>query len=46
MAGLPSQALDNYVTKLLAAGKKVAICDQAEPAKAGKDRDQGKDRDK
>ena len=36
MAGLPSQALDNYVTKLLAAGKKVAICDQAEPAKAGK----------
>lgn len=36
MAGLPSQSLDNYVTKLLAAGKKVAICDQAEPAKAGK----------
>jgi len=36
MAGLPSQALDNYVNKLLAAGKKVAICDQAEPAKAGK----------
>jgi len=36
MAGLPSQALDNYVNKLLVAGKKVAICDQAEPAKAGK----------
>ncbi len=36
MAGLPSVALDNYVTKLLAAGKKVAICDQAEPAQAGK----------
>jgi DNA mismatch repair protein MutS len=36
MAGLPAQALDNYVSKLLAAGKKVAICDQAEPAKAGK----------
>jgi DNA mismatch repair protein MutS len=36
MAGLPSQALDNYVNKLLLAGKKVAICDQAEPAKAGK----------
>ncbi|WP_414664280.1 DNA mismatch repair protein MutS [Horticoccus sp. 23ND18S-11] len=36
MAGLPSQALDNYVSKLLAAGKKVAICDQAEPAKPGK----------
>jgi DNA mismatch repair protein MutS len=36
MAGLPAQALDNYVSKLLTAGKKVAICDQAEPAKAGK----------
>ncbi|MBI5768185.1 MAG: DNA mismatch repair protein MutS [Verrucomicrobia bacterium] len=36
MAGLPSHALDTYVNKLLAAGKKVAICDQAEPAKAGK----------
>ncbi len=36
MAGIPSQALDTYVSKLLAAGKKVAICDQAEPAKVGK----------
>jgi DNA mismatch repair protein MutS len=36
MAGLPAQAVDTYVNKLLAAGKKVAICDQAEPAKAGK----------
>lgn len=36
MAGLPAHALDGYVGKLLAAGKKVAICDQAEPAKAGK----------
>ncbi|MES2696990.1 MAG: DNA mismatch repair protein MutS, partial [Verrucomicrobiota bacterium] len=36
MAGLTSVALDNHVNKLLAAGKKVAICDQAEPAKAGK----------
>ena len=36
MAGLPAHAADNYVNKLLAAGKKVAICDQAEPAKAGK----------
>ena len=36
MAGLPSVALDNYVSKLLAAGKKVAICDQAEPAQPGK----------
>ncbi|MBI5693682.1 MAG: DNA mismatch repair protein MutS, partial [Verrucomicrobia bacterium] len=36
MAGLPAHALDTYVSKLLAAGRKVAICDQAEPAKAGK----------
>ena len=36
MAGIPHHAADNYVTKLLAAGKKVAICDQAEPARAGK----------
>ena len=36
MAGIPHHAADNYVTKLLAAGKKVAICDQAEPAQAGK----------
>ncbi|HTO02060.1 MAG TPA: DNA mismatch repair protein MutS, partial [Opitutus sp.] len=36
MAGLPAHAADNYVNKLLAAGKKVAICDQAEPAQAGK----------
>jgi DNA mismatch repair ATPase MutS len=36
MAGIPPTGADNYVTKLLAAGKKVAICDQAEPAKAGK----------
>lgn len=36
MAGLPAHALDTYVSKLLAAGKKVAICDQAEAAKPGK----------
>ena len=36
MAGIPAHACDNYVSKLLAAGKKVAICDQAEPAQAGK----------
>ena len=36
MAGLPFHAADNYVTKLLAAGRKVAICDQQEPAKPGK----------
>src|SRR5580704_19229735 len=36
MAGLPAHALDTYVGKLLAAGKKVAICDQNEPAQAGR----------
>ena len=36
MAGIPHHAADNYVAKLLAAGKKVAICDQAEPAQTGK----------
>src|SRR3954471_7345525 len=35
-AGPPAHACDNYVSKLLAAGKKVAICDQAEPAQPGK----------
>ena len=36
MAGIPYHAADNYVTKLLAAGRKVAICDQQEAAKPGK----------
>jgi DNA mismatch repair protein MutS len=36
MAGLPAHALDTYVSKLLAAGKKVAICDQQEAARPGK----------
>jgi len=36
MAGLPYHAADNYVTKLLNAGKKVAICEQQETAKPGK----------
>ena len=36
MAGLPHHAADAYVGKLLLAGKKVAICDQDEPAQAGK----------
>ena len=36
MAGLPYHAADSYVGKLLAAGKKVAICDQNEPAQAGR----------
>ncbi|HVU34137.1 MAG TPA: DNA mismatch repair protein MutS [Opitutaceae bacterium] len=36
MAGIPAHACDTYVSKLLAAGRKVAICDQAEPPKPGK----------
>src|SRR5580692_10415569 len=36
MAGLPHHAADTYVGKLLAAGRKGAICDQDEPAQAGK----------
>src|SRR3954466_5553893 len=36
MCGTPQHPADNYVGKLLSAGRKVAICDQAEPAKAGK----------
>src|SRR5665213_1870699 len=36
MAGLPFHAVDNYVGKLLAAGRKVALCDQQEAARPGK----------
>ncbi len=36
MAGIPHHAAETYVPTLLAAGRKVAFCDQAEPAKAGK----------
>ena len=36
MAGIPYHALDTYVNKLLAAGRKVAICDQQEPPQPGK----------
>ncbi|MDR0352652.1 MAG: DNA mismatch repair protein MutS [Opitutaceae bacterium] len=36
MAGIPHHALNGYLRRLLAAGRRVAICDQAEPAKAGK----------
>ena len=36
MAGIPSHAAENYLSKLLAQGKKVAICDQLEPPKPGK----------
>ena len=36
MAGIPYHAADNYVPKLLAAGRKVAMCEQAEAASPGK----------
>ena len=36
MAGIPSHAAESYLSKLLALGKKVAICDQLEPPKPGK----------
>jgi DNA mismatch repair protein MutS len=36
MAGLPHHASEGYIGKLLAAGRKVAVCDQDEPAVAGK----------
>ena len=36
MAGLPYHAAENYVRRLLAAGQKVAICDQQEAARPGK----------
>jgi len=36
MAGLPYHTADSYVTKLLAAGRKVALCDQSGPVKPGK----------
>jgi len=36
MAGLPHHASETYIGKLLAAGRKVAVCDQDEPAQPGK----------
>ncbi|KXU34039.1 DNA mismatch repair protein MutS [Cephaloticoccus capnophilus] len=36
MAGLPYHAADSYITKLLAAGRKVALCDQSGPVQPGK----------
>ena len=36
MAGIPSHAAESYLSKLLAQGKKVAICDQLEPPRPGK----------
>lgn len=35
MAGVPYHAVEGYVAKLLAAGHKVAMCDQVTPPKAG-----------
>jgi DNA mismatch repair protein MutS len=36
MAGIPHHAVDTYVNRLLAAGRKVALCDQQEPARPGR----------
>ncbi len=36
MAGLPYHAADAYIKKLLAAGRKVAVCDQMEQPQPGK----------
>ncbi len=36
MAGIPFHAADNYIGKILAAGMKVAICDQIESPQPGK----------
>jgi len=36
MCGIPYHAASSYISKILEAGKKVAICDQVEEAKPGK----------
>ena len=36
MCGIPHHAAENYIGKLLRAGKKVALCDQLEEPKPGK----------
>ena len=36
MCGIPHHAADNYIGKLLAAGRKVAMCEQTEEAVPGK----------
>jgi DNA mismatch repair protein MutS len=36
MCGLPYHAANNYISRLLKAGRKVAICEQTEEAKPGK----------
>src|SRR6266851_3846018 len=35
MCGIPFHAANNYITRLLKAGRKVAICDQMEEARPG-----------
>ncbi|MDB6035173.1 MAG: mismatch repair protein MutS, partial [Verrucomicrobiales bacterium] len=35
MCGIPFHAANNYITRILKAGRKVAICEQLEEAKAG-----------
>jgi DNA mismatch repair protein MutS len=36
MCGVPHQSVDHHVARLVAAGRKVAICDQMEEARGGK----------
>ena len=36
MCGIPHHAVDTYVNRLLAAGRRVALCDQQEPARPGR----------
>ena len=36
MCGIPYHAASNYISKILQAGKKVALCDQVEEARPGK----------
>ena len=36
MCGIPYHAASNYISKILKAGKKVALCDQVEEARPGK----------
>lgn len=36
MCGIPHHAADNYIGKLLSAGRKVALCEQVEEARPGK----------
>ena len=36
MCGVPHQAVDHHIARLVAAGRKVAVCDQVEDARAAK----------